>query len=59
MAIEGLPGELPIDASKMFENSLENFIPTLVNSDFSSPDSFPEHLRTGLVILDGNITPQY
>ena len=62
MAIDNLPTELPRDASTSFSETLQRFIPALVNADYSVPFEqldLPPEVKKAVIVYRGTLTPEY
>ncbi|MDA8017223.1 MAG: bifunctional lysine ketoglutarate reductase /saccharopine dehydrogenase family protein [Thermoanaerobaculia bacterium] len=62
MAVDNLPCELPIDASREFSVPLRGFVPALADADWSVPYgalSLPSALRRAVITHRGELTPDY
>ncbi|MFX1319957.1 MAG: hypothetical protein ACFE9D_00870 [Promethearchaeota archaeon] len=62
MAVDNLPTELPRDASTSFSETLQRFIPALVNADYSVPFeqlNLPPELKKAIIVYRGTLTPEY
>ncbi len=62
LAVDNLPCELPKESSSIFSNVLKNFIPQLVEVDFSEPfekvNIHPE-IKRATILYKGELTPDY
>ena len=61
MAVDNLPGELPVDASREFSGILKNFIPHIVKN---IPENFnewtlPSFLKRAVMVFKGELTSDY
>lgn len=62
MAVDNLPCELSIDASKEFSTPLRGFVPALAAADWRAPFAelnLPSALRRAVVTHRGELTPDY
>ena len=62
MAVDNLPCEFPRESSEAFSAVLKNFIPSLVTENYAcdfKEISLPDPLRRALVLLKGELTPNY
>ena len=62
MAIDILPSEIPRESSEHFSSVLKQFIPSLVNADYSLPFetlNLPQELRKAVILYRGELTPDY
>ncbi len=62
MAIDNLPGLLPIEASNYFGKLLIDFIPSLVNQDLSlnfENLDVPDPIKKAMITHKGQLTPDY
>jgi len=62
MAVDNLPTELPKDASIYFSSVLRDFIPALVESDFSAKFDdlqLPYALKKAVIVHQGELTNEY
>lgn len=62
LAVDNLPCELPREASTRFSGTLRNFIPDLVNADFSvgfDQLDLPEPLKRSVIVYHGKLTPEF
>ncbi|MCP5114308.1 MAG: hypothetical protein GY953_26050, partial [bacterium] len=62
LAVDFLPCELPIDASRHFSRSLRPFVPCLARADFSKPldeSGLPDELRRATIVYRGELTADY
>lgn len=62
LAVDNLPSELPREASTRFSGTLRDFIPNLVNADFSvefDQLDLPEPLKRAVIVYQGKLTPEY
>lgn len=62
MAVDKLPSELPVEATREFGHSLMPFIPKLANIDFSLPLEelgLPRQFQNAVIVHQGRLTPQY
>ncbi|RKY55686.1 MAG: hypothetical protein DRP89_02740, partial [Candidatus Neomarinimicrobiota bacterium] len=62
LAVDNLPCELPEESSSIFSNVLKNFIPQLIDVDFSKPfekvNIHPE-IKRATILYKGELTPDY
>jgi len=62
LAVDILPSELPREASIYFSHVLKNFIPAVVNADYSLPFeklNLPPELKRAVIVHRGELTPDY
>lgn len=62
LAVDILPAELPLDASKEFSRALAPFLAPLAQTDFSVPFDaldLPNELRRAVILHRGRFTPAY
>lgn len=62
LAVDNLPCELPLEASRDFSDALERFIPSIAGEDTrGSFDrcSLPEEIRRAVILWQGTLTPDY
>jgi alanine dehydrogenase len=62
MAVDILPSELPRDASEDFSAVLKDFIPAIVDADFSAPFeelALPAPIKRAVIVHRGELTPDY
>ncbi|MEW5760676.1 MAG: bifunctional lysine ketoglutarate reductase /saccharopine dehydrogenase family protein [Candidatus Thermoplasmatota archaeon] len=62
LAVDNLPCELPIESSKDFSEVLKNFIPDIVNADFSGDFdncNLPKPIKNAVIVYHGELTPNY
>jgi alpha-aminoadipic semialdehyde synthase len=62
MAVDNLPCELPRESSKEFSDSLINFIPSIVKTDYSKNYhnlDLPDEIKKALILHNGRLTPDY
>lgn len=62
MAVDILPSELPRDASEDFSAVLKDFIPAIVDADFSAPFedlALPAAIKRAVIVHRGELTPEY
>lgn len=62
LAVDFLPCELPVDASRHFSQALRPFIPALARADFSQPlerCGLPPELTRATIVYRGALTPPY
>ncbi len=60
LAVDNLPAELPVEASRDFSGVLRDFVPPLARADYASerPD-LPGPLRRALIVRHGALTPDF
>jgi saccharopine dehydrogenase (NAD+, L-lysine-forming) len=62
MAVDNLPTELPREASTSFSETLLQFIPSIINADYTVPydqlDLLPE-VKKAVIVYQGKLTPEY
>jgi len=62
LAVDFLPCELPVDASKHFSRSLLPFVSGLAKADFSGAlgdSGLPPELTPAVIVYKGELTPPY
>lgn len=62
MAVDNLPCELAEEASRAFSKILVNFVPELIQADFSVPYKYlklPSELLSALILHNGELTDDY
>lgn len=62
MAVDILPSELPRDASEEFSQVLKDYIPAIVDADFSAPFeelALPAPIKRAVIVHRGELTPDY
>jgi saccharopine dehydrogenase (NAD+, L-lysine-forming) len=62
MAVDILPSEIPRESSEYFSNVLKQFVPALVNADYSASFenlNLPQELKRAVVLFHGKFTPEY
>lgn len=62
IAVDNLPCELPRESSKAFSDTLIQFIPPIVEADFSvdfQDLSLPPEIKKAVILHHGNFTPEY
>jgi alanine dehydrogenase len=62
IAVDNLPTELPRNSSIEFSNSLNQFVPGIVNADKSKPfevAGFPAEIERAVIVYNGELTPKY
>lgn len=62
LAVDNLPAELPLDSSDFFSTRLRDFVPALLDADYSEPLSesgLPPELRDAVIVYNGELTPGY
>ncbi len=62
LAVDTLPCELPVDASRDFGKALTPFVPALAQADFSAPWEaldLPPELKRAVIVYQGKLTPDY
>ncbi len=62
MAVDNLPCELAVEASKSFSKVLVDFIPQLVKADYDvafKDLQLPNELRKGMILYRGELTSEY
>jgi len=62
LAVDNLPCEIPVDASKDFGDALVRFVPALARCDWSKPLEalgLPPEMRSALIVHRGRLTPEY
>jgi alpha-aminoadipic semialdehyde synthase len=62
LAVDFLPCELPVDASRFFSESLRGFIPALAEADLTKPlpdSGLPPELQRATIVYQGVLTEPY
>ncbi|MCP4710945.1 MAG: hypothetical protein GY869_20165 [Planctomycetes bacterium] len=62
LAVDNLPAEIPRDASTFFSNQLKNFVPSLINADFTkklADSGLDPELQKAVIVYRGELTPDY
>lgn len=62
LAVDNLPCEIPVDASKYFGDALSRFVPALDRCDWSKPLAdldLPAEIRRALIVHRGVLTPDF
>ncbi len=62
MAVDILPSELPRDASEDFGRVLKDYIPAIVDADFSAPFEelrLPAPIKRAVIVHRGELTPDF
>lgn len=62
MAVDNLPTELPREASTSFSETLRQFIPPIVNADYTVPFeelNLPLEVKKAVIVYQGKLTPEY
>jgi alanine dehydrogenase len=62
MAVDILPSELPRDASEDFSGVLKDFIPAIVDVDFTAPFedlNLPAPIKRAVIVHRGQLTPDF
>ncbi len=62
MAVDILPSELPRDASEDFSRVLKDYIPAIVNADFTAPFeelALPAPIKRAVIVHRGELTPDF
>ncbi len=63
MAVDNLPCELPKESSESFSEVLNQFVPTIMNADFTIPEidsvALPEEIKNAVILYRGKLTPGY
>lgn len=62
MAIDILPSEIPRESSEYFSGVLKQFVPALMNADYSGSFdqlNLPPELRRAVILYKGKLTPAY
>ena len=62
LAVDFLPAELPVDASRHFSQALRPFMPALASADFSRPlaeSGLPPELQRATIVYNGELTPPF
>lgn len=62
LAVDNLPCEIPVDASKDFGDALLRFVPALARCDWSQPFEslgLPPEIRRAVIVHRGRLTPDF
>lgn len=62
LAVDNLPCELPLEASRYFSDALARFIPAIAREDYGAPFeqcTLPEEIRKAVILWNGRLTPDY
>lgn len=62
LAVDNLPAELPVDSSTFFSRQLKNFIPNLINADFTKPlqeSGLRPEIQKAVIVYQGKLTEPY
>ncbi len=62
LAVDILPAELAKDASDYFSSVLKEFVPSIVNADYSRPFEeidLPDPIKKAVIVYRGELTPDY
>ncbi len=62
IAVDNLPAELPKDSSVEFSDSLNSFIPGIVDADLNLPFdnvNYPDEIKRAVIVYKGELTPDY
>jgi alanine dehydrogenase len=62
MGVDNLPCELPKDSSTEFSNTLYQFIPSIVNADYSASFeelTLPPEIKNAVILHKGKLTPSF
>lgn len=62
MAIDNLPGLLPVEASTFFSEKLKEFVPAIANADYNADFealNLPAPIKRALICHKGELTPSY
>ena len=62
LAVDFLPCELPVDASRYFSQALSPFVPALARADLRKPLSdsgLPPELQRATIVHNGRLTEPY
>jgi len=63
MSVDNLPCELPKESSESFSEVLYQFIPAVMNADFTAPDidsvALPIEIKNAVILYRGKLTPGY
>ena len=54
-----MPAELPKDASKMFEDSLQKYLSEITERGEIDYETIDEELKTGNIVYKGSLTSRY
>jgi saccharopine dehydrogenase (NAD+, L-lysine-forming) len=62
LAVDNLPCELPLEASRYFSDALARFIPSIARENYALPFeqcALPEEIRKAVILWNGKLTPDY
>jgi alanine dehydrogenase len=62
LAVDNLPCELPLEASRYFSDALARFIPSIARENYKNAfekSSLPEEIRKAVILWKGKFTPSY
>ncbi|MBU1101341.1 MAG: hypothetical protein KKA84_13145 [Bacteroidetes bacterium] len=62
VAVDNLPAELPTDASVAFSETLNRFIPGIVNADYNNSFldvDMPPEIKRAVIVYNGKLTPDF
>lgn len=62
LAVDNLPGELPLESSTDFSLILKEFVPAIVNADYSlsfTKCKLPDPIRRAVIVYRGRLTPGF
>jgi saccharopine dehydrogenase (NAD+, L-lysine-forming) len=63
MAVDNLPCELPRESSQSFSETLLQFVPEIMNADFTTADFeqvvLPAEIKNAVILYRGKLTPAY
>lgn len=62
IAVDNLPTELPRNSSMEFSNSLNQFVPGIVNADKTKSfeeAGYPPEIANAVIVYNGKLTPKY
>jgi alpha-aminoadipic semialdehyde synthase len=62
LAVDFLPCELPVDASRFFSEAVRGFVPALAKADWNaalSKSGLPPELQRATIVYHGQLTEPY
>jgi alanine dehydrogenase len=63
MAVDNLPCEIPKESSESFSETLLQFIPEIMDADFSNDNfniiTLPPEIKHAVILYKGKLTPEY
>lgn len=62
MAVDILPSELPRESSEAFGNALLEFVPAIVQADYTADFEnldLPPEIKRAMILHKGKLTPDY